>query len=272
MKRDRKYLQPDVWHAILHKYILPYRDYGGVRECPPTVIPHKDGEALLNKRFPEYLQTLSVDPSLKIDIYSHGLLLPRKPDFIPFLGSLPNKVRLMVSFHFYNHDGSTNDYAATTKYLRETYLAGMPRNIELIIVSHLIKPMTTQRLEEWKESWRDCISAGLTVHCNAAINPWTGTMEDVATCHYNGCPYGDMGHLFFGATGNVIACCMDLEEEIVFGNVMTHDPAEMIAKVDAFYAEQRRLQETKEKVTHQVCANCFGQKRNDLQQLGVMKA
>jgi hypothetical protein len=95
-------------------------------------------------------------------------------------------------------------------------------------------------------------------------------MEDIATCHYNGCPYADFGHWFFGVTGNIIACCLDLEEEIVLGNVLVDSPVEMFAKTEAFYAEQRRMLEAKERVTHQVCANCFGQVRTDLIQLGVL--
>src|ERR1019366_6750220 len=123
----------------------------------------------------------------------------------------------------------------------------------------------------WKSGWLPYVGRGLAdVHCNASINPWTGLMADVATCKFDGCPYGDFGHMFFGATGNVIACCMDLEEEIVFGNVMRDDPAEMVAKLDAFYAEQRRIQREKTGLKHAVCANCFGlSKPEALIQLGA---
>lgn len=277
MARKRQFMEADVWTRILLDYVLPYKNHNKHNDCPPTVIPHKDGEPLLNKRLPQYLRWLAdVDPDFKIDVYSHGLLLPkwreRGEDFVDFLGSLPNRSRLMVSFHFHNHDGKQNDYTDTTAYLRDLVLSRrVPGNVELIIVSHLIAPSTQAMLDEWKASWYDCIASGkLTVHTNASINPWTGRMEDVATCHYNGCPYADFGHMFFGATGNIIACCMDLEEEIVFGNVMTDEPAAMVAKLEAFYAEQRRVLEQKSKAAYPVCANCYGQKRDDLVQLGVM--
>jgi MoaA/NifB/PqqE/SkfB family radical SAM enzyme len=272
MERKRQHMPPEIWDTILKKYVIPFKHHGGERESPPTLIPHKDGEALLNKNFPAFLRSAAdADPTFKIDIYSHGLLLPRKPDFIPFLGSLPNKVRLMVSFHFYNHDGTKNDYAELTHYLRGLIdAAQIPRNVELIIVSHEIAPMTAELLAAWKADWLPYIGPHLSaVHCNASINPWTGLMEDVATCHYDGCPYADFGHMFFGATGNVVACCMDLEEEIIFGNVMTDDPQEMVAKLDAFYAEQRRIQKEKLRAAHGVCANCYGQKRSDLIDIGV---
>lgn len=273
MSRERKMMSPEIWDAILSKYVVPFKNYGGERESPPTIIPHKDGEALLNKNFPAFLRSVGdADPSFKIDIYSHGLLLPKKPDFIPFLGTLPNKVRLMVSFHFFNHDGTKNDYAELTHYLRGLIdAAQIPRNVELIIVSHEIAPMTADLLAAWKSGWLPYLGPHLSaVHCNASINPWTGLMEDVATCHYDGCPYADFGHWFFGATGNVVVCCMDLEEEIILGNVMVDDPAKMLAKTEEFYAEQRRIREDKSRLKHEVCRNCFGMGvRNDLVQLGT---
>ena len=264
MKRPRGFMAMDVWQTILERYVMPFKDRN--LHCPPTIIPHKDGEGLLNKRMPEMLRM--VDQSLKIDIYSHGLLLPkwreRGQDFIEFLGTLPNKVRLLISFHFWNHDGSPNDYGDTSALLRNVlYHKRVPPNVELIFVSHLVRPMTKEKLDEWKRSWD---GLGVTVHANASLNPWTGRIEEPGTVEFHGCPYGDFGHWFFGVTGNIVACCMDLEEEIVFGNVMTDDPDAMFAKCDEFYAAQRRME-----LQHPVCTNCFGLgKRQDLVQIGVM--
>jgi hypothetical protein len=139
-------------------------------------------------------------------------------------------------------------------------LRNPPRNVEFIAVSHRSKWVSEETQENWRATW-----AGLpiTVHCNCSINPWTGLMEDIATCHHNGCPYSDFGHWFFGVTGNVIACCMDLEEEIVLGNVLRDDPTDMFARTAAFYAEQPRILEAKELHPRGVCRNCFGQHRND---------
>lgn len=277
MKRQRQFMDMDVWNTILHRYVLPYKHLGNP-DCPPTVIPHKDGEPLLNKKLPEFLHSVSqADASLKIDIYSHGLLLPkwreRGQDFVHFLGSLRNRVRLLLSFHFANHDGTENDYTATTAYLRDLYASGrQPRNVEFIMVSHLVQPMTRERLEAWRSSWQPFIDAGrVTVHANVCINPWTGRIEEPGTVEFHGCPYGDFGHMFFGATGNVIACCMDLEEEIVFGNVMKDEPDAMIRTLNGFYAEQRRIAAEKTGLVHEVCRNCMGMgKRNDLVQIGGM--
>lgn len=250
-----------VWERVLHAYIVPYKDVN--RFCPPTFIGHKDGEPLLNKQLPSRLRDLSfAAPDMHIDVYSHGLLLPkwreRGQDFIEFLGSLPNRCRYLMSFHPYNHDGSPNDYTAVVAYMKSV-LRKPPPNVEFITVSHRSKHVSEAVQEAWRRSWD---GLPITVHSNCSLNPWTGRIEEEGAVRFNGCPYGDFGHWFIGVTGNIIACCLDLEEEIVLGNVLQDDPREMFLKTEAFYAEQRAG-----RWTHQVCADCFGQKRTV--QLGV---
>jgi len=237
----------ETFEAILTKYVIPYKHMN--EHCPPTVIMHKDGEPWLNKRLPDMLRMVAEkDPSLKIDIYTHGLQFKR--EHWDLLESLPNKVRMLVSFHFNNHDGTTNDYTEADKLLR-TCIADA-KNVEVILVSHLIRPMTQEQLDAWKATWTSQFP-NLVVHTNAHINPWTGRIEEPGASHFLSCPYGDFGHMFFGATGNVIACCMDLEEEIVFGNVFDDDPADMVEKLVGFYADV-----TDKKLDHQVCRYCLG--------------
>lgn len=265
MVREQEFMSDEVWNTILMRYIVPYRTINSF--SPPTFIGHKDTEPLINKKLPSRLLGIATEaPDMKIDIYSNGVLLPmwrdRGQDFIDFLGSLPNQVRLMISYHPRNHDDSVNDYAEMVKYLSHILLAPPP-NIEFITVSHKSKWVSEDMQESWRLTW-----AGLpiTVHSNCSINPWTGRMKEVATCEYHGCPYSDFGHWFFGASGNIIACCLDLEEEIVLGNVLKDDPAEMFLKTEAFYAEQRRTLANKAAVNHQVCADCFGQVRQPASQ------
>lgn len=267
MERPRAFMADDVWQTILHKYIVPYKHEN--KFCPPTFIAHKDGEPLLNKQLPSRLLDLAAAaPDISIDIYSHGLMLPKLAaqgrDFFEFLGSLPNHCRYLMSFHPYNHDGSANNYSGVINYLQKV-LRHPPRNVEFITVSHRSKWVSEQVQVWWQKQW-----AGLpiTVHNNCSINPWTGRIEE-ATTKFNGCPYGDGGHWFFGVTGNIIACCLDLEEEIILGNVMRDDPAAMFAATEAFYAEQRRRQSAGEKPEHAVCFDCFGYKRPDLVLLGT---
>src|SRR5438105_2711607 len=106
MERQRAFMSDEVFGAILNRYIVPYKHVNAF--CPPTFIGHKDGEPLLNKRLPDRLRALAaVAPDMKIDIYSHGLMLPkwrdRGQDFFEFLATLPNRVRYMMSFHPRNH-------------------------------------------------------------------------------------------------------------------------------------------------------------------------
>ncbi len=260
MQRKREFMSMEVWDTILRDYVLPYKDVNSI--CPPTVIPHKDGEPLLNRKLPDMLKTISdLDSSLHVDIYSHGLLLPKlKYDFIGMLASLRNKVRLLVSFHFHNFDGTKNDYAETVLYFVRLFEGGViPSNVELIFASHIVAPETQSTLDAWKESWRRFVDQKkVTVHSNASINPWTGRIDDPNVMKFDCCPYDAFFSMFFGVTGNVIACCMDLEEEIVFGNVMEDDPDEMFSVVDKFHAEQRRIKQEKTGLKHEVCRNCFG--------------
>ena len=251
MKRERKFMTLDIWQTILRDYVVPYKSLNAHLN-PPTLIPHKDGEPLLNKQLPTFLKLASeAAPDIHIDVYTHGLLL--KQEFVDFLGTLPNRCRLLVSFHFHNHDGTTNDYTQTTAVLRAA-LPTWPRNVELILASHLVQPMTRERLEEWKASWADVERAGkATVHANTSINPWTGLIDDPNCSRFTGCPYERFDHIFFGATGNIVACCMDLEEEIVFGNVMKDDPAAMVEAVRQFYARHWGKDRP-----HDLCRDCYG--------------
>lgn len=267
MERERKFMDRAVWTTILNKYVLPYKDVNTPAGNRPTLIPHKDGESLLNKQFLDLLQEASdtVGAGMNIDVYSHGLMLPvwrkRGKDVFEFFRSLPNRVRYLMSYHPYNHDGSVNDYTDTFAYMREV-LANGPKNVEVIMVAHISKQADEQAILAWKESW---VGLPVTVHANVSINPWTGLIDDPHVSKFNGCPYGDFGHWFFGVTGNLIACCLDLEEEIVFGNVMVDEPQAMFDKVQEFYRAQ-----TRREVAYPVCNNCFGlPQAPKLQQLGV---
>lgn len=264
MERKREFMSDEVWETILNDYVVPYKNMN--RSCTPTVILHKDSEPLIDKKLSSKLCGIAqLAPDMNIDIYSNGVLLPkwrdRGHDFFDILASLPNRVRYLMSYHPVNHDGSINDYNETVLYLKSV-LRDPPRNVEFITTSHRSKHVSAEVQESWRLLWH---GLPITVHSNCTINPWTGRItEEEGLAKFNGCPYGDFGHMFFGCTGNVIACCLDLEEEIVFGNVLKDKPSEVVAKLDAFYADQRAGN-----WKHQVCADCYGQKRGDKVQLGT---
>lgn len=248
------FMQPDVFETILRKYVVPYKRANG-GDCPPTIIPHKDGEPLLNKNYRLFMEMVrDICPDMKVAIYTDGLLLPtfakQGRDFIDFLGTLPMVFDVLVSFHFNNHDGTTNDYGPLTDYLKAK-IRTRPHNVRFILASHLVAPMTRERLDEWKASW-DKENLGIPVHANCSINPWTGRVDDPNCVTFNACPYSDFGHWFFGATGNVIPCCLDLEEDVILGNVMTDDPAEVYERCKAFYERHQ-----KRDVPHTLCNNCY---------------
>lgn len=266
MVRKRQFMEDKVWTTILNQYVVPYKEHN--RFCTPTIILHKDSEPLIDRKLPQRLKDIAnVAPDMNIDIYSNGVLLPkwhsRGEDIFDILRALPNKVRYLMSYHPVNHDGSVNDYTETVLYLKNV-LRNKPYNVEFITTSHRSKHVSQSVQESWRLLWN---GLPITVHSNCTINPWTGRItEEEGLAKFNGCPYGDFGHTFFGVTGNVIACCLDLEEEIVFGNVMNDSPSNMMAKLESFYADQRAG-----KVRYPVCANCFGKERTDVVQLGTEK-
>lgn len=265
MERSRAFMSDEVWNIILHRYIVPYKDYN--RHCTPTFIGHKDGEPLLNKKFTERLKDLSnVCPDMNIDIYSHGLMLPKLAaqgrDLFKFLSTLPNHVRYLMSYHPLNHDNTVNYYEETIKYL-QTVLLNPPPNVEFITVSHKSKWVSEDTQRAWRECWE---GLPITVHSNCSLNPWTGRIEEEGTTKFNGCPYGDFGHWFFGVTGNIIACCLDLEEEIVIGNVLKEDPEIMFNATEGFYRDQRKALSDGRKPLYDVCMNCFGYERPSIPQ------
>jgi len=264
MKRKRAFMSDEIWTRILFDYIIPYKDKNSF--CPPTFIGHKDGEPLLSKKLPDRLIDVSnMCPDMHIDIYSHGLMLPKwekgRRDFFQFLSTLSNPVRYMMSYHPYNHDNSINNYEPVVTYLKKMFhSSGLPRNVEFITVSHKSKWVSEDMQQAWKQTW---LGYPITVHCNVHINPWTGRIKEEGTTKFNGCPYGDFGHWFFGATGNIIACCLDLEEEIIIGNVLEDNPSDMFEQTSKFYEVQRETQRLKQRPLNAVCDNCFNYDRND---------
>jgi radical SAM protein with 4Fe4S-binding SPASM domain len=191
----------------------------------------------MQPKIKEMITGLCAVSSAKIDIYTNGLLI--KPDFVRWLGGFSNKFSVLLSFHIFNYDGAENDYAAAEPTIFECIKVA-PSNVTFILVSHKTSLMDAGRLERWRQIWaarRKELPRLDAVHANANINPWAGLISDPNCVSFKACPYGDGQHLFIGSTGNVLACCMDLEEENVFGNIMKHDFDEIMAKRKDFYRD-----------------------------------
>lgn len=244
LQRPHGKMSDEVFDKLLHEYIIRFQ--------PNTIICHKDGEPLLHEKLPEFLDTMDNAVLTKFDIYTNGLLL--KPDFVEKLGLLRSKVWLLVSFHFFDENGKFVEKYEEAEDRIEQSIKAAPRNVDFIFASHVTDYADKEVLEGWKQHWVSKNLPRLTaVHVNTAINPWLGLIKQKNAIEFHDCPYTDGQHMFFGVTGNVIVCCMDLEEEIVFGNIMTDDPNTILSRRGQFYQDLRD-----QKIERHVCKRCLG--------------
>lgn len=240
MKRPLQHMEEDVFRRLVD-YIFGLQ--------PQTLIPHKDGEPLLHPRFKEYLfRMIDAAPYSKIDIYTNGHLLEEElfVDIVRRVVGKPNKVWFLVSFHRHKYDGREyNIEGPTTKVLKclELLKKYGIQNVEFVITSHKTDLVTQDQMKEWYAFW-DRVRSGTNriydIHANTAINPWAGKIKQDGAIHFvEGCPYRFADHIFVGVTGNVLPCCIDLEEEIVFGNIMEDDFDAIMDRRSDFYTNEK---------------------------------
>jgi len=244
MQRKREHMSMKVFEAIKTEYIEKM-DFG-------TIILHKDGEPLLHPNFKEIVRAISRVSSAKLDLYTNGIFLTQ--DVVDLFGSLLNQCAILVSFHFENADGSRNDYEQKTEEIRKMLLrAGS--NIDFVVTTHIVRENDRQRLSEWKKGWdelRKTHPSLKAVYVNEHINPWCGRIDVGDLVSFDACPYGDGEHLFIGSTGNVIPCCMDLEEEVIFGNILNNAREDILEMRKQFYSELARKE-----YYHSLCRRCL---------------
>jgi radical SAM protein with 4Fe4S-binding SPASM domain len=198
------------------------------------------------------LNKLSLYHEGKFDIYTNGLLFTK--EFYDFLGKLPNKVCVLFSYHFYNFDGKENNYLPAQVELLRSLETPHP-NVELVFVTHETKYTDPEKLKQWKEFWESIATMSKTisaVHINPHINKWGGKMEDGNT-GFSGCPYSDGAHFFVGVTGNVLPCCIDLEEELILGNILTDDMEKLMEDRRYFYEETHTPAERRDLCNRCIC-------------------
>jgi MoaA/NifB/PqqE/SkfB family radical SAM enzyme len=253
MKRKKVNMSEEVFQAIFDKIIPNLKNEEEKLGYPPTIICHKDGEGLLNPNLRFYIQRIAdKHPEFRINLYTNGLLLTE--DFINFLDALPTRVWLLISFHFYNADGTKNDYSKIDDLMTLILNSVKPyKNIDFIFTSHVTQLMSKAKLIEWENTWKSKVAEGkLTIGLNDHINPWTGLIKADNCVTFDSCPYADFGHIFIGATGNIVSCCMDLEEKQVFGNVLVDSAEDIFARLDQFYSKLRN------KEYPDLCRKCVG--------------
>lgn len=239
MKRKRRVMSDEVLEKIFSDYLPSLKNEEAERGYPPTIILHKDGEPLLHPNFEAIVRTISeIAPKFRFNIYTNGLLLT--DGIINMLGSLPNLTWLYVSYHFFNFDGSVNDYAKTN-YVVWRGIEKKLDNVAILATSHITRFASREFLEAWESDWRSNIHDGIEgaygLMINNHINPWTGLIEEENCVTFDGCPYQDFGHLFIGVTGNVIPCCMDLEEVLSVGNILEESKDVLFERMSDFYSK-----------------------------------
>jgi len=234
MKRPKQDMAQNIFDKLLSDYIVPLEGEN------PTIIPHKDGEPLLASNWEYMLRSISEQrPDVKIDLYTNGLFL--KDEVIDVLSSLPNKVRILVSFHFRMKESpELVDYKTLCYDTLEGHLRHNHKNIDFVFVTHLHDGISREVLDEWAYYWNNVKKSFPNklggIHINEHINPWALTISDSHCISFSGCPYADGEHLFIGNTGNVLPCCMDLEEQIILGNIMTDSKEQIMNSREEFYA------------------------------------
>lgn len=230
MKRERKFMQEDVFERLL-SFITILN--------PDTVILHKDGEPLLHPNFKDYFGRIAERTSAKIDLYTNGFYLT--PEICRFMSekAANNKIWVLVTFHQHKYTGEPYDLSQVEKNVLECMKLKLP-NIDFILATHLTNYTDKEKSKEWYVKW---INRGLeygnleNVHTNTHISPWAGKIEQKeGMVSYEACPYQDGCHFFLGVTGNIIPCCMDLEEDIVIANVFDDDLETIMALRKEFYA------------------------------------
>lgn len=254
MKRERKNMTMEVLETILYDYINPLENKQAELGYPPTIILHKDGEPLLYPDLRYAMRKIAdLRPEFRFNLYTNGLFLTQ--GFIDFLGSLPNQIWLMISFHFHNHAGKPNDYSKLDALMEKVLNAPKIPNLDIIFTSHVTRLSKKDDLNTWAMIWKSKVPKDrLTIGINDCINPWTGLIKEDNCAAFSGCPYADFGHIFIGVTGNVIPCCMDLEEKLIIGNIMVDSPEDIYSRLDKFYSIMRE-----KKDIPVLCRKCMGE-------------
>lgn len=233
MKRKRQDMTIETFDVILENYIKPLE---GVR---PAVILHKDGEPLLNENLIYFIQRIAdVRPDIKIDIYTNGLLLTE--DFVKFLGTINSSVRILVSFHFFQVTNQEPSFITKNETVLIKCLAQNHDNIDYVFVTHEFDSVDRKKLDQWKQNWVNRVTRFpnrlLNVAINDHINPWTGLIQDSHTIKIDTCSYSSFEHLFIGSTGNILPCCMDIDEVLALGNIMTTGKQLLFDRISHFYS------------------------------------
>ena len=250
MKRKQQSMHPDTFDA-LERLIAHFESESRLT----TMILHKDGEPFMCPYFPNYFARIADNTPAKIDVYTNGLLM--KPDMVQFMSenAKRNKIWVLVSFHNFKYDGMRYDLSKVEENLKACLDLNLP-NVEFIISMHKLDLTEEAWTREFYVKWTNVSIRQRNlkaVHVNTCINHWAGRVkQEQEMARYVACPYMDASHMFIGVTGNVLPCCVDMEEEIVFGNIIEDDLNNIMTVRDNFYKKHEARE-----VPHTLCSKCL---------------
>jgi radical SAM protein with 4Fe4S-binding SPASM domain len=250
MERPLEHMSEEVFQS-LERLITFYEE----QEPLTTMILHKDGEPLLCPTFDDYFARIAERTPAKIDLYTNGYLL--KPERVQSMSdnAKRNKIWILVSFHNFKHDGTRYDLTKVEENLRACLDLDVP-NIEFIISMHKLDLTDEQWTHDFYVKWTNISiqkSQLKAVHVNTCINHWAGRVkQEQEMAHYVACPYMDASHMFIGVTGNIMPCCMDMDEEIVFGNILDDDRIGIMERRTEFYKKHEARE-----APHTLCSKCL---------------
>lgn len=220
-----------------------------------TIILHKDGEPLLCRSFEDYFARIAEKTAAKIDLYTNGYLLTADKVAYMAQSAQRNKIWILISFHNFRYDGFRYDLTKVEENLKACLEVDAP-NVEFIISMHKLDLTDEQWTQDFYIKWTNVSIQNpklKAVHVNTCINHWAGRIEQKQEmANYVACPYMDASHMFIGVSGNVLPCCIDMEEEIIFGNILHDDLSEIMEKREKFYKQHEARE-----VPHELCSKCL---------------
>jgi len=237
------------------KYLEHFIESCEQREPLTTMILHKDGEPLMCPFFDDYFARITHKTKAKIDLYTNGYLLT--PERVQFMSNMApdNKIWVLVSFHNFKFDGTRYDLAKVEENLKACLELDVP-NVEFVVSMHKLDLTDEAWTHDFYVKWTNISIQKRqlkAVHVNSCINHWAGRVkQEQEMAHFSVCPYMDAAHFFIGVTGNVMPCCMDMEEEIVFGNICNDKWTDIRERRLDFYKRHQARE-----VPHSLCSKCL---------------
>jgi MoaA/NifB/PqqE/SkfB family radical SAM enzyme len=250
MERGLAHMDEKIFEAV-EQVVSHFESNGGLT----TIIPHKDGEPFLCPSFREYFARLTKCTKAKFNVYTNGHLLT--PELVEFMSKEigEGEVWILVSFHHFKYDGTNYGLSKVEQNLKSC-LDLQLENVRFVITTHKLDLTDDMWSRDFYAKWMNVKLERpklYDVHVNTKIDHWAGRIHQRhGAKELIVCPYLDRSHLFVGVTGNVIPCCMDLEEEIIFGNVLVDDLEDIMIKRSAFFD----LHDRKE-FPHSLCEKCL---------------